>query len=164
MFPTAPAICSATSGRNTPGGRRPNCLPYSIGESGAHTGSEPAIQTRKLNTCWNGGPKSRPRKGSGGISKAAGNGKIMLKVAIVGCGKIADAHLAAIQRIAGCEVVGACDREPLMAKQLCERFGIKLPCSDLTELLKECRPDVVHITTPPQSHFAIGKLCLDWGC
>ncbi len=51
-----------------------------------------------------------------------------------------------------------------MAKQLCERFGIKRPCSDLTELLKECRPDVVHITTPPQSHFAIGKLCLDWGC
>ncbi len=37
----------------------------------------------------------------------------MLKVAIVGCGKIADSHAAQIQRIKGCEIVGVCDREPL---------------------------------------------------
>jgi len=30
----------------------------------------------------------------------------MLKVAIVGCGKIADAHASQIQRIKGCEIVG----------------------------------------------------------
>ena len=43
----------------------------------------------------------------------------MLKVAIVGCGKIADAHASQIQRILeGCEIVGVCDREPLMARQL----------------------------------------------
>jgi len=40
----------------------------------------------------------------------------MLKIAIVGCGKIADAHAAQIQRIPGCEIVGVCDREPLMAR------------------------------------------------
>ena len=49
----------------------------------------------------------------------------MLKVAIVGCGKIADAHAAQIQRIEGCEIVGVCDREPLMARQLYERFPVK---------------------------------------
>ena len=49
----------------------------------------------------------------------------MLKVAIVGCGKIADAHASQIQRIEGCEIVGVCDREPLMAKQLYERFPVK---------------------------------------
>ena len=42
----------------------------------------------------------------------------MLKVAIAGCGKIADAHAAQIQRIPGCEIVGVCDTEPLMAQQL----------------------------------------------
>ena len=30
----------------------------------------------------------------------------MLKVAIVGCGKIADAHASQIRRIKGCEIVG----------------------------------------------------------
>ena len=49
----------------------------------------------------------------------------MLKVAIVGCGKIADAHASQIQRIEGCEIVGVCDREPLMARQLSERFPVK---------------------------------------
>lgn len=88
----------------------------------------------------------------------------MLKIAIVGCGKIADAHASVIQRIGGCEIVGVCDREPLMAKQLYERFPIKGHFCDLAELLRVARPDVVHITTPPESHFEIAKLCLEQGC
>ena len=88
----------------------------------------------------------------------------MLRVAIVGCGKIADAHAAQIRRIAGCEIVGVCDREPLMARQLYERFPIKAHFSDVSELLAGARPDVVHITTPPESHFDLARLCLDRGC
>lgn len=88
----------------------------------------------------------------------------MLKVAIVGCGKIADAHAAQIQRIPGCEMVGACDREELMAKQLCERFPIEASYTDLDDLIAKARPDVVHITTPPQSHFKIARECLRRGC
>ena len=88
----------------------------------------------------------------------------MLKVAIVGCGKIADAHAFQIQRIAGCEIVAVCDTEPLMARQLAERFRVGRYFTDLTELLNETRPDVVHITTPPESHFKIAVLCLARGC
>ena len=88
----------------------------------------------------------------------------MLKVAIVGCGKIADSHASQIQRIKGCEIVAVCDREPLMARQLYERFPIQRYFSDLTELLTEAKPDVVHITTPPQGHFDLAKLCLEAGC
>jgi predicted dehydrogenase len=88
----------------------------------------------------------------------------MLKVAIVGCGKIADAHAAHIQRLEGCEIVGVCDHEPLMAKQLYERFPVKRYFTDLAELVSEARPDVVHITTPPQSHFAIAQYCLVHSC
>jgi len=87
----------------------------------------------------------------------------MLKVAIVGCGKIADAHAAQIQRIKDCEIVAACDREPLMAKQLCDRFPIQQRFTDLTELLRTSRPDVVHITTPPEGHFELTSLCLEYG-
>jgi predicted dehydrogenase len=88
----------------------------------------------------------------------------MLRVAIVGCGKIADSHASQIRRIRGSEIVGVCDREPLMASQLCERFQVRQYFCDLTELLSRTRPDVVHITTPPQSHFDIAKLCLESGC
>ena len=88
----------------------------------------------------------------------------MLRVAIVGCGKIADAHASVIQRIEDCEIVGVCDREPLMAKQLYERFPVKRYFTDLTAMLSDARPDVVHITTPPESHFDIARLCLEQGC
>lgn len=88
----------------------------------------------------------------------------MLRVAIVGCGKIADSHAAQIQRIKGCEIVGVCDREKLMARQLCDRFPVKRSFSDLDDLLNETSPDVVHITTPPQSHHEIGRKCLEKGC
>ena len=48
-----------------------------------------------------------------------------LKVAIVGCGRIADGHMEQIRRLPGlARVVAACDREPLMAEQLATRFRI----------------------------------------
>ena len=87
----------------------------------------------------------------------------MLKVAIVGCGKIADAHASQIQRIGQCRIVSVCDREELMARQLAERFGIESTFTDLQRLLTQARPDVVHITTPPQSHFEIARQCLESG-
>ena len=88
----------------------------------------------------------------------------MLKVAIMGCGKIADVHASQILRIKGCEIVGVCDREPLMARQLYERYPVKRHFGDLQKLLSDARPDVVHITTPPDSHFEIARICLEWGC
>jgi predicted dehydrogenase len=88
----------------------------------------------------------------------------MLKVAIVGCGKIADSHASQIQRIKGCEIVAVCDREPLMARQLFDRFPIQRHFSDLNQLLNESKPDVVHITTPPQGHYDLARLCLEAGC
>lgn len=88
----------------------------------------------------------------------------MLKVAIVGCGKIADGHASAIQTIPGCEIVGVCDREPLMAKQLYERFLIGSCFGEVHELLNKAKPDIVHITTPPDGHYDIARLCLEEGC
>ncbi len=87
----------------------------------------------------------------------------MLRIAIAGCGKIADQHVLAIRRIPDCQIVSLCDRELLMAKQLGERFGVLECFSDLAEMLRATTPDVVHITTPPQSHFSLAKQCLEFG-
>src|SRR6267142_3789735 len=87
----------------------------------------------------------------------------MLRIAIVGCGKIADQHVHAIRRIPNCSIVAVCDQEPLMARQLAERFKISGLFADLQEILATVSPDVVHITTPPRSHFPLAKLCLQAG-
>lgn len=87
----------------------------------------------------------------------------MLRVAIVGCGKIADQHVQAISRVPDCRIVSLCDRELLMARQLGERIGVSKCLSDLTELLKTTSPDVVHVTTPPQSHYLLARECIESG-
>ena len=88
----------------------------------------------------------------------------MIRVGIIGCGKIADQHVAAIQRISDCEIVAVCDNEELMAKQLAERFEVKHYFGDAQKLLETIPIDIIHIITPPQSHFELGKLCLEAGC
>jgi len=88
----------------------------------------------------------------------------MLRVAIVGCGKIADQHAEQIAYIPGCTIVGVCDREELMAKQLQERVNAPMYCSSVEDLLEKAKPDVVHITTPPQGHYLLGKFFLEAGC
>lgn len=88
----------------------------------------------------------------------------MLRVAIIGCGKIADQHAEHIVHIPDCQIVGVCDAEELMAKQLRERLNVPAHFSNVQDLLDKAKPDVVHITTPPQSHYSIAKLCLEAGC
>jgi predicted dehydrogenase len=88
----------------------------------------------------------------------------MLKVAIVGCGKIADQHVEQILHIPDCEIVAVCDREELMARQLQDRLNAGAYFTAVEDLLDKAKPDVVHITTPPQTHYSIGKICLEAGC
>lgn len=88
----------------------------------------------------------------------------MINVGIIGCGKIADAHAEQIQRIPNARIVGVCDKEELMARQLYERFPIGGYFTDVRALLDTAKPNVVHITTPPQGHFELGKMCLEAGC
>lgn len=97
----------------------------------------------------------RVRKGTDGES--------VIKIAIVGCGKMADQHAVQIRKITDAKLVAVCDAEPLMAGQLAERFRVPKWFTNLDEMLAAERPDVVHVTTPPQSHLEIGKKCLNAG-
>ena len=71
--------------------------------------------------------------------------------------------MQAIRRIPDCRVVSLCDRELRMARQLGERFRIAECFSDLHQMLQATTPNVVHITTPPQSHFSLATQCLEFG-
>jgi predicted dehydrogenase len=87
-----------------------------------------------------------------------------LKIAIVGCGKIADAHVEVIRMIPSVELCAVCDLEPIMAEQLATRYCVQRKYRDLAKMLDVERPDVLHITTPPQSHLAIVKQAVGAGC
>ncbi len=87
-----------------------------------------------------------------------------LKVALVGCGQIADGHVGEIQKLGNARVLGVCDLEPLMAEQLAVRYGIPNHYADYDRMLSELKPDVVHICTPPGSHLALTKAAVDAGC
>jgi predicted dehydrogenase len=88
-----------------------------------------------------------------------------LKIALVGCGKIADGHVEEIQKLPGrARVVAVCDRELLMAEQMAVRYGLPAHYDSYERMLERERPDVVHITTPPQSHLPLARLALAAGC
>jgi predicted dehydrogenase len=88
----------------------------------------------------------------------------MIRVGIIGCGKMADQHAFQIQRIAEAGIIGVCDSEPLMARQMAERFNVGKFFSNVQEMLETVKLDVIHITTPPPSHYQLGKMCLEAGC
>ncbi|MBP8272735.1 MAG: Gfo/Idh/MocA family oxidoreductase, partial [Sphaerotilus sp.] len=88
----------------------------------------------------------------------------VLRVGIIGCGKIADGHVEQIRAIGRGEVVAVCDREPLMAEQLAVRLKIPGRYDDAAEMFAKERLDVVHIATPPDSHLFLAKMAFAAGC
>ena len=86
------------------------------------------------------------------------------RVAIVGCGMIADQHADQLSYLPDCELVAACDTDELMARQLADRFRIPRFFTDAAEMLRGGGVDAVHITTPAQSHYPLARLCLEAGC
>jgi predicted dehydrogenase len=79
-----------------------------------------------------------------------------VRVALIGCGRIARVHRSYLENIAQAEIVGAFDvveaaRESFVA-------GAKFPAfGSLQALVEETRPDVAHVLTPPTTHAAVAK-------
>jgi predicted dehydrogenase len=86
-----------------------------------------------------------------------------LKGVIIGCGAIAREHLAALAALDNAEAIAVCDLSPARAEFTAERFGVAKWYSNYEQMLADIRPDLVHITTPPSSHFTIAKTCLAKG-
>lgn len=87
-----------------------------------------------------------------------------LRIAIVGCGKVADDHADAVRFSDRADLVACCDRSGLMAERLAIRFAIPDRYDDVAVMLGESRPDVVHITTPPQAHLELAVQAMKAGC
>jgi len=89
---------------------------------------------------------------------------VKLRIAIVGCGKIADGHVEEIRKLESlADLVAVCDRESEMARQLAVRHAIPATYDDVDAMLAKERLDVVHIATPPHAHLLLARKALDAG-
>jgi predicted dehydrogenase/nucleoside-diphosphate-sugar epimerase len=87
----------------------------------------------------------------------------LLRVGIVGCGRVANQHVFAIQASGQAQVVGVADVNQENAMRLATLAGIDKAYSSLEDLLCSTPLDVVHIVTPPAYHYANAKTILDHG-
>ena len=86
-----------------------------------------------------------------------------LRAAIIGAGHIARQHLACLREMPAVRTVGVCDLSRAMAESAADRFGVANWYTDHRKMLDEARPDVVHVTTPPPSHFPLSMDALNAG-
>ena len=78
-----------------------------------------------------------------------------MKAAIIGAGQIARQHLTCLETLPGVEIAGICDLSPAAAEFATERHGAGAWFTDYREMFARVTPDVVHITTPPSSHYRL---------
>ena len=91
------------------------------------------------------------------VSKKTG---AVIQSAVIGAGQVATQHLACISRLPGVRLA-VCDLSRALAESAADRYGANAWYTDHTRMLSELKPDIVHITTPPSSHFRLAKDCLN---
>ena len=86
-----------------------------------------------------------------------------LRVALLGAGNISATHISAIRQLSGIEIVGVCDIDYKRASGLQEKEGIAGAWDNVDQMLRECRPGIVHVLLPPPAHHDAAIKCLDAG-
>ncbi|HSU68916.1 MAG TPA: Gfo/Idh/MocA family oxidoreductase, partial [Tepidisphaeraceae bacterium] len=86
-----------------------------------------------------------------------------LRTAVIGAGPISEPHLQYLSTAPGVTLAGVCDLSPSMAQYAVTRFGAARAFTDAAEMLRETKPDVVHVLTPPQSHVPLASEALNAG-
>jgi len=99
----------------------------------------------------------------------------MIRCAIVGLGRIGSlleddalrekpcTHAGAIAGNRNCLLVGGCDLDPDRRKLFAERWNCEAVFASADELLRETRPDILHVATHPDSHYRYVKTAAAFG-
>jgi len=77
----------------------------------------------------------------------------MLRVGLVGCGRVAHHHVRFVKERSDACVVGVVDSVRQAADAFALKYNIPNAYQTIHELLNSSQPDVVHITTPPAYHY-----------
>lgn len=85
------------------------------------------------------------------------------RVALVGSGFIAEAHVLALRALPSVQLVAVCDPNVARAQALAKKHGIARACASIDELQQLGGVDAVHILVPPGLHVAVASQCLAAG-
>jgi predicted dehydrogenase len=86
-----------------------------------------------------------------------------VNVAIIGSGFMGAAHLDALRRVPGVQVVAIASVDTARAQELAAGFGIALVVADWRELLGRDDVHAVHNCTPNNLHFEVNRAFLEAG-
>ena len=85
-----------------------------------------------------------------------------IRVALVGCGRIAHVHAGYLRQTPHVEFVGACDLDVAARETFARRWQVPTYL-DVDELLAAGQPDAVHVVTPPATHAPLARELLAAG-
>lgn len=86
----------------------------------------------------------------------------MVKVGLIGVGKMGVSHLAILGSHPDVAIAGVCDTSKL-AIQFLEKYT-KFPCfSDYKKMIENAKPDAVFVSVPTKAHYSIVKELLQQG-
>ncbi len=88
-----------------------------------------------------------------------------LKVAIIGCGLIAQQqHIPSLLKMRDVKLVAICDENEDLVKRTARIFNISRYYTDSSEMLGREEVNMVDICTPPQTHLALSIQAIEAGC
>jgi predicted dehydrogenase len=85
-----------------------------------------------------------------------------MRIAIIGCGYIADSYLSTLSLYPNLQLIGVMDRDQTRSTSFSTRYSVPSYAS-LEDLLADRNIELVVNLTNPRSHFAVSKACLEAG-
>ena len=76
-----------------------------------------------------------------------------LRIAIVGCGRVAEHHARYVASSSNARLVAFADPDEPRARDLATRYGAEHSFGSIEDLLRSLPVDVVHLCSPPSQHF-----------
>jgi predicted dehydrogenase/nucleoside-diphosphate-sugar epimerase len=86
-----------------------------------------------------------------------------IRVGLAGAGYVSAYHIRALRTLPQVKIIGLADLDQTRARGLAAKFDIPLVCGSLEEM-RPARPDVIHVLTPPSSHYRLALEALGMGC
>lgn len=87
----------------------------------------------------------------------------VLRIGIVGCGRVAQYHARGVCAFAGARLVGVADLNQESARRMAKEYKVEGVYSTLEELLRSTNVDVIHVVTPPAYHYECAKAAIEHG-
>ncbi len=87
----------------------------------------------------------------------------MIKMAILGAGKIARGMVMAAKLVDGVECYGVASRDLAKARRFADEFGIPMAYGSYEEMVNDPEVQLVYVGTPHSHHYEHTKLCLEHG-